>query len=275
MGRGRLWQAARRQIAKRPPLDLSFADDAEAQAYAGRTRRRVVRAEPCPHGKRFGGRIPRLRRGALVGAGSRSLASGAADPARCGTRARPLRRARRQDDAARRGRSSRHFAWIRRKVVSDDCAKISTARISTADLIEADALTWEPKRQFDAILLDAPCSATGTFRRHPEVLYRARPQIIAASAEFQAKLLERAAQWLKPGGALVYSVCSLEPQEGEEVVSAFLSVTTGLHDRPVKTKGAARFRVAICPRLGPHPARAPGGARRPRRLLHGAACPTA
>jgi 16S rRNA (cytosine967-C5)-methyltransferase len=90
-----------------------------------------------------------------------------------------------------------------------------------AKLIEADALAFDPGRQFDAILLDAPCSATGTFRRHPEVLYRARPQIIAESAERQQQLLTRAAQWLNPGGALVYAVCSLEPQEGEAIVSAF------------------------------------------------------
>jgi 16S rRNA (cytosine967-C5)-methyltransferase len=92
----------------------------------------------------------------------------------------------------------------------------------TADLVTADALTWKPGRQFDAILLDVPCSATGTFRRHPEVLYRARPPIIAASADQQRMLLDRAAQWLKPGGTLVYSVCSLEPAEGEEIVAAFL-----------------------------------------------------
>src|SRR6185437_11777756 len=66
-----------------------------------------------------------------------------------------------------------------------------------ADLVTADALTWEPNRQFDAVLLDAPCSATGTFRRHPEVLYRARPPIISANAELQTKLLDRAAQWVK------------------------------------------------------------------------------
>jgi 16S rRNA (cytosine967-C5)-methyltransferase len=71
--------------------------------------------------------------------------------------------------------------------------------------------------------LDAPCSATGTFRRHPEVLYRARPRIIASSAELQSRLLEHAIQWLKGGGSLVYSVCSLEPQEGERVISAFVA----------------------------------------------------
>jgi 16S rRNA (cytosine967-C5)-methyltransferase len=91
-----------------------------------------------------------------------------------------------------------------------------------AELVEADALTWKPDRQFDAILLDAPCSATGTFRRHPEVLYRARPRIITEGADLQRRLLDQAAEWLKPAGTLVYSVCSLEPQEGEDVIGAFL-----------------------------------------------------
>jgi 16S rRNA (cytosine967-C5)-methyltransferase len=92
-----------------------------------------------------------------------------------------------------------------------------------AHLVRADALQWKPGRQFDAILLDAPCSATGTFRRHPEALYRARPKIIADNAGLQRNLLHRAAGWVKPGGTLVYSVCSLEQQEGEEVVEAFLT----------------------------------------------------
>jgi 16S rRNA (cytosine967-C5)-methyltransferase len=74
----------------------------------------------------------------------------------------------------------------------------------------------------NAILLDAPCSATGIFRRHPDVLHRVRPGAIGALAEAQAAMLNRAADWLRPGGTLVYSVCSLEPQEGEAVASAFL-----------------------------------------------------
>jgi 16S rRNA (cytosine967-C5)-methyltransferase len=91
-----------------------------------------------------------------------------------------------------------------------------------ADLVPADAAQWQPRRTFDAILLDAPCSATGTFRRHPEVLYRARRQVIQDSAGIQAQLLAQAAAWLEPGGALVYSVCSLEPEEGEAIVQRFL-----------------------------------------------------
>ena len=84
-----------------------------------------------------------------------------------------------------------------------------------AATVRADALTWEPKHRYDAILLDAPCTATGTCRRHPDVLHRIGPRQIAEMAELQAALLERAAQWLKPGGTLVYAVCSLEREEGE------------------------------------------------------------
>lgn len=81
----------------------------------------------------------------------------------------------------------------------------------------ADALAWEPAEPFDAILLDAPCTATGTCRRHPDVLHRVGPRQIADMAELQAKLLERAQRWLEPGGVLVYAVCSLEREEGEEL----------------------------------------------------------
>lgn len=80
----------------------------------------------------------------------------------------------------------------------------------------ADALTWEPPEPFDAILLDAPCTATGTCRRHPDVIHRIGPRQIAEMAELQAKLLDRACGWLKPGGVLVYAACSLEREEGED-----------------------------------------------------------
>ena len=73
-------------------------------------------------------------------------------------------------------------------------------------------MKWAPPAPVDAILLDAPCSATGIFRRHPDVLHRVRPRAIAELAEAQKAMLARAADWLKPGGTLVYSVCSLEPR---------------------------------------------------------------
>jgi 16S rRNA (cytosine967-C5)-methyltransferase len=92
-----------------------------------------------------------------------------------------------------------------------------------AEVVTADLLKWRPNAPVDSILLDAPCSATGIFRRHPDVLHRVRPSAIAALAEGQAAMLRRAADWLKPGGTLVYSVCSLEPYEGEDVARAFLA----------------------------------------------------
>jgi len=92
-----------------------------------------------------------------------------------------------------------------------------------AELVAADVMAWQPPALADAILLDAPCSATGIYRRHPDVLHRVRPRAIAELAGIQQAMLGRAAGWLKPGGALVYSVCSLEPEEGERVAEAFLS----------------------------------------------------
>ncbi len=85
-----------------------------------------------------------------------------------------------------------------------------------ADVVVGDALTWAPEAPYDAILLDAPCTATGTCRRHPDVLHRIRPRQIAEMAELQSRLLARAVEWLTLGGRLVYAVCSLEAAEGED-----------------------------------------------------------
>ena len=84
-----------------------------------------------------------------------------------------------------------------------------------ADLVTADALDYTPATLFDGVLLDAPCSSTGTFRRHPEVVWHRNPADIAGRVALQRKLITRAIACLKPGGILVYCVCSLEPEEGE------------------------------------------------------------
>jgi 16S rRNA (cytosine967-C5)-methyltransferase len=117
------------------------------------------------------------------------------------------------------------------RVTAVDSSESRLARLSenlartglAAKLIAADILRWSPPDKADAILLDAPCSATGIYRRHPDVLHRVRPRAIAELAEGQKAMLARAAGWLKPGGTLVYSVCSLEPEEGEAVADAFLA----------------------------------------------------
>lgn len=95
--------------------------------------------------------------------------------------------------------------------VSDNLARVGLA----ATLIEGDARSWQPGAPFDAVLLDAPCTATGTCRRHPDVLHRIGARHIAEMAEIQHAMLQRAPALVKPGGHLVYAVCSMETEEGE------------------------------------------------------------
>ncbi len=89
-----------------------------------------------------------------------------------------------------------------------------------AEAILADASKWRPAQPFPAILLDAPCSATGTARRHPELLHLRKPKDFAAVTALQDKLLDAAAEMLAPGGRLIYAVCSLQPEEGAARIDA-------------------------------------------------------
>ena len=92
----------------------------------------------------------------------------------------------------------------------------------SAEVIAADAEKWEDDRKFDAVLVDAPCTSTGTFRRNPDVLWATRPTDLAKLADLQHRLLDTAAERVRPGGRLVYCTCSLEREEGETQVLAFL-----------------------------------------------------
>ena len=95
----------------------------------------------------------------------------------------------------------------------------------SADVICADALDWTPKEDlYDVVLLDAPCSATGTFRRHPDVLYNRSPKDVANLVRLQDKLLARAAEFVRPGGVLLYCTCSLMPKEGQPRIDHFLQI---------------------------------------------------
>jgi len=84
-----------------------------------------------------------------------------------------------------------------------------------ADIVLADALAWDPGTQFDAVLLDAPCTATGTIRRHPDVVHLKKLHDVERQAEQQRALLAAARAWVKPGGRLVFATCSLQGEEGE------------------------------------------------------------
>jgi 16S rRNA (cytosine967-C5)-methyltransferase len=105
------------------------------------------------------------------------------------------------------------------------------ARLRLAvEIVQADAASWAPGERFDAVLLDAPCSATGTIRRHPDVAHLKSAKDVAGLAEGQRNLLAAAGRLLKPGGRLVYAVCSLQSAEGEAIVQAGAS---GLRLAPV------------------------------------------
>jgi 16S rRNA (cytosine967-C5)-methyltransferase len=106
-----------------------------------------------------------------------------------------------------------------------------------ADLIAADALNWQPEAQFDAILLDAPCSASGTIRRHPDLPFVKDGHELAALVDLQAQLIDRALGWLKPGGRLVFATCSLLPEEGEAQLSAALARHPGLEVEKIPLLG--------------------------------------
>lgn len=116
-------------------------------------------------------------------------------------------------------------------------------RVKLAAEIEvADAATWEAA-PFDAILLDAPCSATGTIRRHPDILWQKQPEDLAQVTKLQARLLDNAVKLLKPGGLLVYSTCSLEPEEGEQQIETLLSRTSDLERVPIGAEEAGDSRA--------------------------------
>ena len=121
------------------------------------------------------------------------------------------------------------------------------ARLSlSAETVTADILDWQPAEPFDAVLLDAPCSATGTIRRHPDVAWLKTPQDIATLAAVQARLIDRAAAMLKPGGTLVYCTCSLEPEEGE-TQAAGAAERNRLALRPIAAEEIGGLSAAITP----------------------------
>ena len=102
-----------------------------------------------------------------------------------------------------------------------------------AEIIQADATDWQPDVLFDAVLLDAPCSATGTIRRHPDLPHLKSAQDITALSEIQCSLLHKAPDFLKPGGLLVYCTCSLEPEEGPKQISQVLKSRKDIQRNPI------------------------------------------
>lgn len=114
------------------------------------------------------------------------------------------------------------------------------------ELVQADARTWRPQEQLDAVLIDAPCSALGVIRRHPEGIWRRDPKDLARFPAAQRALVEAAAEMLKPGGRMIYAVCTPVPEEGRDVVEA--AIRSGAWRRlPVTADEAPGFDHALTP----------------------------
>ncbi len=113
-----------------------------------------------------------------------------------------------------------------------------------AELVCADVATWTAEQKFDAVLLDAPCSSTGTIRRHPDVPWLKRAGDIAALCRLQRRLIERALALTKCGGTLIYCTCSLEPEENEDIIADLLARDSGVRRAPIAASellGRAEF----------------------------------
>jgi 16S rRNA (cytosine967-C5)-methyltransferase len=118
-----------------------------------------------------------------------------------------------------------------------------------ADTVVADAVDWQGTEPggFDGVLLDAPCSSTGTIRRHPDIAWLRQEADIAALTALQKRLLQKAASLLKPGGMLIYCTCSLEPEEGIEPIAALLAGDPSLHRLPIAASEVAGLSEIVTP----------------------------
>ncbi|MEI6558288.1 MAG: transcription antitermination factor NusB [Rhodospirillaceae bacterium] len=216
------------------PLDLSLKIPADATLWAGR-----LEADILPTGslrRAAGGAVTELPGFAEGGWWVQDAA--AALPARL---LGAVAAQRVFDLCAAPGGKTAQLAAAGARVVAVDRAEPRLARLSAnlarlgldAETVTADAAGWQPAEPADAILLDAPCSATGTIRRHPDIPQLKQPADVAKLAVLQARLLGHALTLLRPGGTLVYTVCSLQPEEGERQIAALLSAGAPAARKPV------------------------------------------
>ncbi|MBB4152508.1 16S rRNA (cytosine967-C5)-methyltransferase [Sphingomonas jinjuensis] len=216
-------EAARRAIAAPPPLDLSLADASATEQW-----RETLGGESLAPGQlRLGDHAPVPEMPGYADGAWWVQDVAATIPARLiGAGAGRV-----IDLCAAPGGKTLQLAAAGWQVTALDSSASRVKRLREnlfrtrlkAEVVVEDVMAWAPAEPADAVLIDAPCSATGIFRRHPDVLHRVHPRIVADMAAFQARLLARAADWVKPGGTLVYATCSLERAEGEAQMASFLS----------------------------------------------------
>ena len=231
-----------------PPLDLSPVTDAEDHVE---TLRATLGAQRLPGGTlrlRGAGEVTRL---AGYEAGEWWVQDAAAAlPARllgsiAGKRVLEI-------GAAPGGKTAQLAAADARVVAVDRSAsrlrrlEENLARLRlAAEIVEADALDWSPPAPADLVLLDASCTATGTIRRHPDIPHLRGPADVGRLADLQGRLLARAAGMVAPGGLLVYVSCSLQPEECERRVDAFLAASPNFARLPVQVDELPGLREAV------------------------------
>jgi 16S rRNA (cytosine967-C5)-methyltransferase len=160
------------------------------------------------------------------------------------------------DFCAAPGGKTAQLAQAGARVIALDRSPARVARLKDnmtrlsleTEAIVVDATEWQGDAGgFDGILIDAPCTSTGTIRRHPDVAWLRQEADIAALGPLQKRLLQKAAGLLKVGGTLVYCTCSLEPEEGEAAVTALLSAESGLKRAPIAPDEVAGLAEIINP----------------------------
>ncbi|MCG8596667.1 MAG: methyltransferase domain-containing protein [Kiloniellales bacterium] len=241
------WSAAYGEAAARrcaevqlgdPPLDLTLRRGEDPEAWAGRLDARVLpgRALRLAPGAGEVGRLPGYGEGAWW---VQDFAAGL--PVRLfGNLAGKTV----LDLCAAPGGKTAQLAAAGAEVIALDLSESRLERLRgnlkrlglVAATVVADAATWRPPQPAAAILLDAPCTATGTLRRHPDIARLRRPQDVAALTEVQDELLRAAAAMLAPGGTLVYAVCSLQPEEGPVRIDHLLEEVPELARQPLRAE---------------------------------------
>ena len=220
-----------------PPLDLSPAADSEDRIEALRV---TLGAERLPAGTlrlRAAGEVTRL---AGYEAGQWWVQDAAAAlPARL---LGPVAGKRVLEIGAAPGGKTAQLAAAGARVVAIDRSAPRLARLRdnlarlglNAEIVEADALDWCPPEPFDLVVLDAPCTATGTIRRHPDIPHLRGPADVDRLADLQGRLLAHTAAMVAPGGLLVYASCSLQPEECEQRVDTLLASSPEFARLPVR-----------------------------------------
>lgn len=218
-----------------PPLDLTLRDPAGADIWAERLKAKVL-----PNGSL---RLPKAQRVPLLSGFAQGIwwvqDAAATFPALL---LGDVKGKHVIDLAAAPGGKTLQLAAAGAQVTALDQSRERLERLFenlermnlSADTDVADARYYRPKQPADAVLLDTPCSATGTARRHPDVIWNKTPEAVAALTQIQDALLKNAAGMVKPGGLLVYACCSLQPEEGEKRIEAFLRRHKGWRREPVR-----------------------------------------